>query len=83
MLRRDDVGREHFKTPTFLPIVAALTCAFLVGPWARNEEQQQQYEIAGILLGLGILLWVVTWFINRAVYAKKTYMRDPEHIDHD
>mgnify|MGYP002653574243 FL=1 len=83
VLRRDDVGREHFKTPTFLPIVAALTCAFLVGPWARNEEQQQQYEIAGGLLALGVVLWAITWFINRAVYAKKTYMRDPEHIDHD
>lgn len=83
VLRRDKVGREHFKAPTVLPIIGAISCAFLVGPWARSEEQQQQYEIAGILLGLGVLLWVVTWFINRAVYAKKTYMRDPEHIDHD
>lgn len=83
VLRRDKVGREHFKAPTVLPIIGAISCAFLVGPWARSEEQQQQYEIAGILLGLGVLLWVVTWFINRAVYGKKTYMRDPEHIDHD
>ncbi|WP_433955982.1 APC family permease [Janibacter indicus] len=83
VLRRDKVGREHFKAPTVLPIIGAMSCAFLVGPWARSEEQQQQYEIAGILLGLGVLLWVVTWFINRAVYAKRTYMRDPEHIDHD
>ncbi|MFX4287473.1 APC family permease [Janibacter sp. G349] len=83
VLRRDKVGREHFRAPTVLPIIGAIACAFLVGPWARSEEQQQQYEIAAILLGLGILLWVITWFINRAVYAKKTYMRDPEHIDHD
>ncbi|CAM4142187.1 APC family permease [Janibacter anophelis] len=83
VLRRDDVGREHFRAPTFLPIIGAIFCAFLVGPWARSEEQQQQYVIAGGLLALGVILWAVTWFLNRALYAKKTYMRDPEHIDHD
>ncbi|MGN7247049.1 APC family permease [Janibacter anophelis] len=83
VLRRDDVGREHFRAPTFLPIIGAIFCAFLVGPWARSEEQQQQYVIAGGLLALGVILWAITWFLNRALYAKKTYMRDPEHIDHD
>lgn len=83
VLRRDDVGREHFRAPTVLPILGAICCAFLVGPWARSEEQQQQYVIAGGLLALGVILWAITWFLNRALYAKKTYMRDPEHIDHD
>lgn len=83
VLRRDDVGREHFRAPTFLPIIGAIFCAFLVGPWARSEEQQQQYVIAGGLLALGVILWAITWFLNRALYGKKTYMRDPEHIDHD
>lgn len=83
ILRRDPVDREHFTTPSFMPILGAITCAFLVGPWARSEEQQEQYVIAGGLLALGVILWAITWFINRAVYAKRTYMRDPEHIDHD
>ena len=77
VLRRDDVGREHFRAPTFLPIIGAIFCAFLVGPWARSEEQQQQYVIAGGLLALGVILWAITWFLNRALYGKKTYMRDP------
>ena len=36
-----------------------------------------------VLLLLGIVLWVITWFLNRALFAKRTYMRDPEHIDHE
>jgi amino acid transporter len=83
VLRRDPVGREHFRTPTVMPILGAITCAFLVGPWARSEEQQEQYVIAGGMLVLGVILWAVTWFLNRALYAKKTYIRDPEHIDHE
>ena len=64
ILRRDPVEHEHFRTPTFLPVVGALTCAFLVGPWTGRASVQ--YTIAGILLGIGIVLWVVTVFVNRA-----------------
>ena len=80
-LRKDRVEHQHFVTPTVLPILGAVTSAFLVGPWARSPEQQQQYEIAGVLLLLGVVLWAITWFINRAVYSKRTYMRDPEHLE--
>lgn len=83
VLRKDHVEHKHFVAPWGLPIVAAVTSAFLVGPWARSPEQQQQYVIAGGLLVLGIVLWAITWFINRAIYAKRTFMRDPEHIDHE
>lgn len=83
VLRRESVGRHHFRTPTVMPILGALTCAFLVGPWARSEEQQEQYVIAGAMLALGVILWAITWFLNRALYAKRTFIRDPEHIDHD
>lgn len=83
VLRKDHVDHKHFVAPWGLPIVAAVTSAFLVGPWARSPEQQQQYVIAGGLLLLGIILWAITWVINRAVYSKRTYMRDPEHIEHE
>jgi amino acid transporter len=64
VLRRDPVEHSHFRTPTFLPVVGAATCAFLAGPWTgRNPEQ---YVIAGILLAIGVGLWVVTVLINRA-----------------
>jgi APA family basic amino acid/polyamine antiporter len=64
VLRRDRVGHEHFRTPTLVPVLGALSCAFLAGPWTGRDPVQ--YKIAGILIGIGIVLWVVTVFINRA-----------------
>ena len=63
VLRRDPVEGEHFRTPTVLPVVGALACAFLATPWAGRPTEQ--YRIAGILLGIGVLLWVVTVLVNR------------------
>ncbi len=83
VLRKDTVVTQHFRAPGIMPYIGVLTCAYLVGPWARSEEQQGQYPIAGGLLLVGLVLWVITWLINRAIYSKKTYIRDPEHIDHD
>src|ERR687898_227 len=48
VLRRDPVAHAHFRTPTFLPIVGAAACAFLVGPWTGRDPSQ--YRIAGVLL---------------------------------
>ncbi|WP_262332877.1 APC family permease [Bosea sp. BH3] len=68
VLRKDEVGHEHFRTPTFLPIVGALSCAFLAGPWTGRASVQ--YTIAGVLLGIGVLLWVVTVLLNRGTGAQ-------------
>ena len=83
VLRKDKVAHKHFVAPSILPIIGAITCAFLAGPWARSKAQMEQYEIAGYLLGLGVILWALTWVINRAVYGKKTFLRDPEDLDID
>ena len=64
VLRRDPVDHKHFRTPTLLPILGALCCAFLAGPWTGRNPVQ--YEIAGILIGIGVVLWVVTVLVNRA-----------------
>ena len=64
VLRREPVDHEHFRTPTFLPIVGAISCAFFAGPWTGRDPVQ--YKIAGILIGIGVVLWVVTILINRA-----------------
>jgi amino acid transporter len=64
VLRRDPVAHQHFRTPTVLPVIAAICCAFLAGPWTGRDAVQ--YKIAGILIGVGIVLWVVTVFVNRA-----------------
>ena len=69
VLRRDPVEHKHFRTPTFLPVLGALTCAFLAGPWTGRDPVQ--YRVAGVLIGIGIVLWVVTVLINRATGLKE------------
>ena len=64
VLRRDPVAHEHFRTPNLLPIVGAISCAFLAGPWTGRDPIQ--YTIAGILLAIGVGLWGVTVLANRA-----------------
>ncbi|MDZ5663787.1 APC family permease [Nocardioides sp. S-58] len=81
VIRRRPSDHQHFTAPTVLPYVGAITCAFLAGPWARSEEQQEQYVIAGFLLLAGLVLWVVTWLVNRGGRAKKTGFRDIEHLE--
>ena len=64
VLRKDKVEHKHFRTPTLLPILGTLSCAFLAGPWTGRNPVQ--YEIAGWLLALGVLLWVVNHLFGRA-----------------
>ena len=68
VLRRDPVEHKHFRTPTIVPILGAITCAFLAGPWTGRDPVQ--YRIAGILIGIGVVLWVVTVLVNRATGVK-------------
>jgi len=68
ILRRDPVDHEHFRTPTILPVLGALFCAFLTGPWTGRDFVQ--YRIAGVLLGIGVLLWFVTVLVNRSTGVK-------------
>ena len=67
VLRRDPVEHEHFRTPTFLPVIGALTCAFLSGPWTGRDPAQ--YWIAAVLLGIGVVLWGVTVLTHRPAKA--------------
>ncbi len=81
VLRQDRRTTPKFRAPTAIPVIGALGCAFLVGPWARDPEDYVQYKIAAGLLALGIVLWVLTWMTNRGVRAKRTGFRDVDHID--
>jgi amino acid transporter len=78
VLRKDVKDRPHFVAPTVLPVLGALLCAFFVTPFTGRDAAQ--YEIAGWLLLIGVVLWAITWFTNRALRSKKTYIRHPEEI---
>ena len=80
VLRKDPVEHQHFRAPTVLPILGALFCAYLVGPWTGRATEQ--YPIAGVLLAIGVVLWAVTWVINRALYGRKTYLKRPRGPGH-
>ncbi len=79
ILRRDPKEHKHFRAPTALPILGALFCAYLVGPWTGRDTNQ--YTIAGILLGIGVALWLLTFLINRAIYGRRTFMAHPEALE--
>ena len=79
VLRKQPVDHDHFRAPTFLPVLGAISCAFLAGPWARADTEQ--YTVAGLMMAVGLVLWVITWLVNRGGRAKKTGFRDIEHMD--
>ncbi|MCZ8042658.1 MAG: APC family permease [Beijerinckiaceae bacterium] len=70
VLRKDGVGHAHFRTPTILPVLGAVACAFFAGPWTGRDILQ--YQIAGVLIALGAVLWVVTVLITRATAPEGT-----------
>lgn len=74
VLRKDKVAHDHFRAPTALPIVAAVCTFYLVGPWTGRPLVQ--FSIAGILLAIGAALGVLTYFVNKRVYGRKTEITD-------
>jgi len=80
VLRRESVDHEHFRAPTALPIVGGLACAYLVGPWTGRATEQ--YTVALVLIGSGIVLWAITFVVNRALYSRHTYFEQPDKIEH-
>jgi len=67
-----------FKSPGPMPLVAAVLCLFLAGPWVDRDGIV--YEIAGLLMALGVVLWLITWLVNRGVFARRTGFRDIDHM---
>nr|WP_300045415.1 APC family permease [uncultured Nocardioides sp.] len=81
ILRRDPTPERAFRAPTALPVIGAICCGYLLGPWARLEADMVQYKIAAGLLAIGVVLWALTWLTNRGVRAKKTGFRDIDHLE--
>ena len=77
--RAHHVDHDHFKAPTVVPVLGAVTCAFLVGPW--TDRDTVQYQIGGGMLLLGVVLWLLTWLWNRGARGKKTGFRHVDDLD--
>jgi APA family basic amino acid/polyamine antiporter len=78
ILRRDPAG--VFRAPTVVPVLGAICCAYLLGPWARLEADLIQYKIAGGLLVIGIALWGLTRIVYKPEGGR---FADIEHMDID
>ena len=63
--RRYGTHGKHFRAPIALPVIGSVACAFLAGPWARNDAQQKQYVVAGFLMLVGLLMWLATYLATR------------------
>ena len=61
VLRRDPVDHDHFRVPTVVPVLGAITCVVLASPLTGREGKV--YLIAAVLMALGVVLW----FVNRTV----------------
>jgi amino acid transporter len=65
VLRQDPGDEASFRAPVWAPVVGAVACLFLAGPWARDAEDWVQYQIAAGMVGLGVVLWLATWLTRR------------------
>jgi APA family basic amino acid/polyamine antiporter len=63
VLRRDTVPHDHFRAPTWVPVLGALSCAFFASPLSGRPSTE--YVVAGILLGIGLLFWLLNAVIER------------------
>ncbi|GAA3007848.1 APC family permease [Streptosporangium longisporum] len=65
VLRRDPVDHDHFRAPSWMPVLGALVCLVLVLPITGRAADV--YLRAGVLLAIGALLW----FVNRLFLSER------------
>ena len=72
VLRRDKVDHDHFRAPTWSPYVGIVLCGFLATP--LSGRPLQQFALAGILLAVGAVLWIINYLVVGRVDV------DPEQL---
>ncbi|MDP9861494.1 MULTISPECIES: APC family permease [Streptosporangium] len=63
VLRKDTVDHPHYRVPTILPVLGAVLAFVLASPLTGRPAEV--YIRAGVLMGVGLLLWVVNWLVTR------------------
>ena len=81
VLRKDKVDHDHFTAPTWIPIVAGLCTFYLVGPWTGRPREQ--FWIALVLLAIGAVLGLLTFFVNKAFRHQPTRITHEEYLGGD
>jgi APA family basic amino acid/polyamine antiporter len=65
VLRKEKVEHDHFRAPTWAPIVAGILCVYLVLPGLSGKTARDYYIGLG-LIALGVVLWFVNWLYLRS-----------------
>jgi APA family basic amino acid/polyamine antiporter len=65
VLRRDEVGHEHFRTPTVFPILGAVIAAALLIYQAASDITV--FGLAAVLLAVGVVLYGVNLLAKRSL----------------
>ncbi|WNV82083.1 APC family permease [Umezawaea sp. Da 62-37] len=65
VLRKEKADHKHFRAPTVVPVLGAITCAFLASP--LSGRPWADYRIALYLLAAGVVLWLVNYFVHGKV----------------
>jgi amino acid transporter len=73
MLRQDSVEPDHFRTTTLIAAVGAASCLYLVTPLSGRDAVE--YEIAGGLLLVGVVLALPGYLHRRAIATKDRPIR--------
>jgi basic amino acid/polyamine antiporter, APA family len=74
VVRRKPVEHHHFKTPTIAAVLGAVSTLVLASPITGRPARV--YAIAGVLVGVGAVLWL----LNRLINGKRDTTLDPEQL---
>ena len=64
VLRRETVEHDHYRAPSWAPVLGAVVCLVLILPITGREGSV--YLRAVVLIAIGVVLW----FVNRLVVGK-------------
>ena len=67
------------RNEQLLPVIGAIACIYLVLPWTSGRPIAQ-YQIAGALLAIGIVLWAVTYVHRRVTGYDAPPLEQPERL---
>ncbi|MFI7535027.1 APC family permease [Streptosporangium sp. NPDC049376] len=65
VLRKDPVGHDHYRAPSWMPALGAVVCLVLALPITGRGADV--YVRAGLLLVVGVVLW----FVNRLFLSER------------
>lgn len=77
VVRKDTVDHKHFRTPTIVALIGSFLCVYLVTPLSGRDVAE--YEVAGGLLVLGLLLWVPMYILSKR-HGEHLEIKDPTDL---